>query len=113
MKNERASRILRLFKVDKYLYVIKKFEEATIEEFKTKKTPINPKSTLPIAVKRVRAENGVIIAHPGKTSLAFLSIAQTTESSSKYRRCIVFWCLAESKRHLQASRVNFNSRQFP
>ena len=54
-----------------------------MDEFKTKKTPIRPKSTLPIAVKRVRAEKGVIIAQPGKTSLALRSIAQTTESSSK------------------------------
>ena len=63
--------------------MIKKFDDATIDEFKTKKTPIRPKSTLPIAVKRVRAEKGVIIAQPGKTSLALRSIAQTTESSSK------------------------------
>lgn len=54
-----------------------------MEEFKTKKTPINPISTFPIAVKRERAEKGVIIAHPGKTSLALRSTAQTTESSFK------------------------------
>ena len=68
----------------------KKFAEATIDEFKTKNTPINPMSTLPIAVKRDRAEKGVIIAHPGKTSLAFRSTAQTTESSLRYRLYIVF-----------------------
>jgi len=54
-----------------------------MEEFKTRKTPINPISTFPIAVKRERAEKGVIIAHPGKTSLALRSTAQTTESSFK------------------------------
>jgi hypothetical protein len=54
-----------------------------MEEFKTKNTPKRPMSTLPIAVKRDLAENGVIIAHPGNTSLAFLSTAQTTESSFK------------------------------
>jgi hypothetical protein len=86
VKNDRASRIFRLFKVERYRYVTKKFAELTIEEFKTRNTPINPISTLPIAVKRVRAENGVIIAHPGKTSFAFRSTAQTTESSFKYLR---------------------------
>jgi hypothetical protein len=55
----------------------------TIDEFKTKNTPKRPISTLPIAVKRDLAENGVIIAQPGSTSLAFLSTAQTTESSFK------------------------------
>jgi hypothetical protein len=60
--------------------------ELTIEELRTKKTPINPISTFPIAVKRVRAEKGVIIAHPGKTSFAFLSIAQKIPSSSVYLR---------------------------
>ena len=63
--------------------MIKKFAELTMEEFKTRKTPINPISTFPIAVKRERAEKGVIIAHPGKTSLALRSTAQTTESSLK------------------------------
>jgi len=52
-----------------------------IDEFKTKKTPINPISVLPTAVNRVLAEKGVIIAHPGKRSLAFLSIDQNTPSS--------------------------------
>lgn len=61
--------------------MIRKLAELTIEEFKTKKTPIRPMSTFPIAVKRDRAEKGVIMAHPGKTSFAFLSTAQTTESS--------------------------------
>jgi hypothetical protein len=37
-------------------------------------TPINPTSTLPIAVKRVLAEKGVTIAQPGNKSFAFLSI---------------------------------------
>jgi Flp pilus assembly protein CpaB len=40
-------------------------------------------STLPIAVNRDRAEKGVIIAQPGKTSLALRSTAHTTESSFK------------------------------
>jgi hypothetical protein len=39
-----------------------------------KNTPIKPTSTLPIAVNRVLAENGVTIAQPGSKSLAFLSI---------------------------------------
>lgn len=56
----------------------KKLAELTIEEFSTKKTPISPRSTLPIAVNRVRAEKGVIIAQPGKTSLAFRSTDQKT-----------------------------------
>ena len=84
VKNDRASRIFLLFNVDKYLYVTKKFAEVTIEEFKTRKTPNRPMSTLPIAVKRARAEKGVIIAQPGNTSFAFRSTAQTTESSFKY-----------------------------
>ena len=82
VKNDRASRIFLLFRVDKYLYVTRKFAELTIEEFNTKKTPIKPISTLPIAVKRVRAEKGVIMAHPGNTSFAFRSIAQNKPSSS-------------------------------
>jgi hypothetical protein len=49
-KNERASLILRLFSVDKYLYVTKKFAELTIEAFKAKNTPIKPTSVLPTAV---------------------------------------------------------------
>tara|TARA_B100000787_G_scaffold129541_1_gene98413 strand:+ start:5533 stop:5733 length:201 start_codon:yes stop_codon:yes gene_type:complete len=64
--------------------VTKKFAELTIDELRTKNTPIKPISTLPIAVKRVLAENGVIIAHPGKTSFAFLSMAQKIPSSSVY-----------------------------
>lgn len=54
-----------------------------MEEFNTRKTPIRPMSTLPIAVNRDRAEKGVIIAQPGKTSLALRSTAHTTESSFK------------------------------
>lgn len=68
----------------------KKFAELTMEEFKTKKTPINPISTLPIAVNRVRAANGVIIAQPGKTSLAFRSTDQKRPSSDTYRLYKVF-----------------------
>lgn len=61
-----------------------------MDVFNTKKTPINPISTFPIAVNRVRAENGVIIAHPGKTSFAFRSTDQNTPSSFKYLRYNVF-----------------------
>jgi hypothetical protein len=61
-----------------------------MEEFKTKKTPINPRSTLPIAVYRTRPEKGVIIAHPGKTSLAFFSTDQTNDSSLVKRLYNVF-----------------------
>jgi hypothetical protein len=74
-KNDLASLIFLLFKVDKYLYVTKKFAELTIEALIAKNTPIRPTSTFPIAVKRVRAENGVTIAHPGSRSLALRSIA--------------------------------------
>ena len=42
-------------------------------------------STLPIAVNLERDENGVIIAQPGRTSLALRSTAQKTPSSSIYR----------------------------
>jgi len=84
VKKDLASRIFLLFKVDKYRYVTKKFAELTMEELRTKKTPIKPISTLPIAVKRIREEKGVIIAQPGKTSLAFRSIAQKIPSSSVY-----------------------------
>jgi len=83
VKKERASRIFLLFNVERYLYVTRKFAELTIEPFKTKKTPIRPISTFPIAVNRDRAEKGVIIAQPGRTSFALRSTAQTTESSFK------------------------------
>jgi hypothetical protein len=48
--------------------------ELTIDALIAKKTPIKPTSILPIAVKRVRDENGVIIAQPGNKSLALRSI---------------------------------------
>jgi hypothetical protein len=64
--------------------VIKKLAELTIEEFNTRKTPISPMSTLPMAVNLDLAEKGVIIAQPGSTSLALRSTAQTAASSLKY-----------------------------
>jgi hypothetical protein len=70
--------------------VTKKFAALTIEEFRTNKTAISPISVLPIAVKRVREENGVIIAQPGNKSLAFRSIDQKTPSSWTYRLYNVF-----------------------
>jgi len=73
-KKDLASLIFRLFSVDKYLYVTKKLAELTIEALIAKNTPKRPMSVLPIAVKRVLAEKGVIIAQPGKRSLAFRSI---------------------------------------
>jgi len=73
VKNDRASRILRLFNVDKYLYVTKKFAELTIEAFIAIKTPIKPISVLPMAVKRVLAEKGVTMAQPGSKSFALRS----------------------------------------
>jgi hypothetical protein len=85
-KKDLASRIFRLFKVDKYRYVTKKFAELTIDALIAKKTPIRPTSTLPIAVKRVLAENGVTIAQPGSKSLALRSIAYTNPSSPVKRR---------------------------
>ncbi len=83
-KNVLASRIFRLFKVAKYLQVTKKFATLMIEAVIASNTPIKPMSIRPIAVKRVRAEKGVIIAHPGSKSLAFLSIDQKTPSSLTY-----------------------------
>ena len=75
-KNERASLIFLLLRVDKYLKVTKKLAELTIEALIAKNTPNKPISVLPIAVNLVRAENGVTIAHPGNRSFAFLSTAQ-------------------------------------
>ena len=75
-KKERASLIFLLFKVDKYLNVTKKLAELTIEALMAKNTPNKPISVLPIAVKRVLAEKGVTIAHPGNRSLALRSIDQ-------------------------------------
>jgi hypothetical protein len=49
--------------------VTKKLAELTIEALSAKKTPINPTSVLPTAVKRVLAEKGVTIAQPGNKSL--------------------------------------------
>jgi hypothetical protein len=86
--------------------VTRKFEELTIEEFNTRKTPIKPKSTLPIAVYLTRLEKGVIIAHPGSTSLAFFSTDHTKDSSLPKRLYRVFWCLEAKRRHRHASRVN-------
>ena len=85
--------------------------ELTIDAFKTSKTPINPISVLPIAVKRVLAEKGVTIAQPGNKSLALRSIAQTKPSSPVNRRYNVFWLRAAKSLQRQASRVNFKSRQ--
>ena len=76
-KKDLASLIFLLFKVDRYLYVTKKFAELTMEAFIAKNTPNRPMSVLPIAVKRVLAEKGVTIAQPGNRSFAFLSIDQT------------------------------------
>lgn len=76
-KKDLASLIFLLFKVDRYLYVTRKFAELTIEAFMAKNTPNNPISVLPMAVKRVLAEKGVTIAQPGNRSFAFLSIDQT------------------------------------
>jgi hypothetical protein len=84
-KNDLASLILRLFKVDKYLYVTRKLAELTIEALITRKTPIKPTSILPIAVNLVLEENGVIIAQPGNKSLAFLSTECTSVSSEVKR----------------------------
>ena len=86
VKNERASRIFLLFKVERYLYVTKKLAELTIDALSARNTPISPTSTLPIVVNFGRDENGVIIAHPGIRSLEFRSIANTSESVFKNRR---------------------------
>jgi hypothetical protein len=73
-KKDLASLIFLLFNVERYLYVTRKLAELTIEAFIAKKTPITPTSINTIAVKRVLEEKGVIIAQPGKRSLAFRSI---------------------------------------
>jgi hypothetical protein len=78
----------------------------------TIKTPISPISVRPTAVKRVRAENGVIIAHPGIRSRALRSIVQTTLSSiAVYRAEACFWWWAIRALHRHASRVNLRVRQ--
>jgi hypothetical protein len=89
-KNDLASRILRLFKVDRYRYVTKKFAELTIEALIAKNTPIRPTSTFPIAVNLVLAENGVTIAQTGNKSFALRSIEYTRPSSPVNRRYNVF-----------------------
>jgi hypothetical protein len=75
-KNDLASRIFLLFRVERYLKVTRKFAEDTMDAFIAKKTPNNPISVLPTAVNRVLAEKGVTMAQPGKRSLVFLSIDQ-------------------------------------
>jgi len=84
-KNERASRIFLLFKVERYRYVIIKLAELIIEALIAKKTPNNPISIRPVIVNLTRAEKGVIIAQPGNKSLALRSTAQTKNSSFKNR----------------------------
>jgi len=111
VKNDLASLILRLFRVDKYLYVTIKFAEATIDAFIAIHTPIKPISVLPIAVKRVLAEKGVTIAHPGNKSFALRSTEYIKPSSPVNFLYKVFWCLAANNLHLQASRVNFSCFQ--
>jgi hypothetical protein len=64
--------------------VTKKLAALIIEEFKTRRTPNKPISVLPMAVNLVLEEKGVIIAHPGIKSFAFLSIDQKTPSSLIY-----------------------------
>jgi hypothetical protein len=83
VKNERASRIFLFPNVDKYLYVKRKLAELIIEPAPAKNTAINAISTFPVAVKRVRDANGVINAHPGKTSREFRSTTQNKASSCK------------------------------
>jgi hypothetical protein len=73
-KNDLASLILRLLRVERYLYVTKKFAELTIDALSAKNTPINPTSVFPTAVNRVLAENGVTIAQPGSKSFVLRSI---------------------------------------
>jgi hypothetical protein len=76
--------------VDKYLYVTKKLAELTIDALSAKNTPIKPTSVLPTAVKRVLAEKGVTIAHPGNKSLVLRSIEYTKFSSLIKRLYSVF-----------------------
>lgn len=80
-KKQRASRIFRLFSVDKYRYVIKKLAELIIDAINVTTTIVIPTSVFPISVYRVRDENGVIIAQPGNKSLAFRSTTQINSFS--------------------------------
>jgi len=80
-KKDLASRILRLFKVERYLYVIRKLAELTMEAIKVIATIDIPMSVLPIKVYLVREEKGVTIAQPGSKSLAFFSTTQITSFS--------------------------------
>jgi len=75
-KNERASLILLLFKVERYLNVTRKLAELTMEAFIAKNTPKRPMSVLPMAVNLVRAEKGVTIAQPGNKSFVLRSTVQ-------------------------------------
>jgi hypothetical protein len=61
--------------------VSKKLAELTIDALIAKNTPNRPTSILPMVVNRVLDEKGVIIAHPGNKSFAFLSIEYTKLSS--------------------------------
>lgn len=111
-KNDRASLIFLLFRVDRYLYVTKKLAELTIDAFMAKNTPNNPMSIRPIAVNLDLDENGVTIAHPGSRSLALRSIEWINVSSFVNRLYKLFWCLDISNLHLQASLENFSCLQF-
>jgi hypothetical protein len=62
-----------------------------MEAFIAKNTPISPISIRPIVVNRVLEEKGVIIAHPGSKSLAFLSIEYTRLSSLVNLLYSEFW----------------------
>ena len=89
-KKDLESLIFLLFRVDKYLYVIKKFEQLIIDDSSVKTTTHKPMSVLPNNVYFGLDENGVIIAHPGIKSFAFFS---TTHNKSEpliyflYKEC--------------------------
>lgn len=74
-------------------------------------TPIKPTSIRPIVVNRVLEEKGVIMAHPGNKSLAFLSIEYIKLSSLENLLYKVFWFLAANNLQRHASLVNFNCLQ--
>jgi hypothetical protein len=84
-----------------------------MEAFITSSTPIKPISVRPIAVKRVRAEKGVIMAQPGIKSFALRSIDQTRPSSPVNLLYRLFWFLADRSLQRQASLVNLRLRQLP
>ena len=90
-KKQRASRIFLLLKVDKYRYVIKKFNELTNEPNEESAIAKSATSVLPVLVYFVRDEKGVTNAHPGKTSALSVITLNLLDKSNKndHSACII------------------------